>query len=64
MEEAVQEQPKNNIGDLVELAGLFADMKASGDVPKQETIVDVLVFITSIVIIIKLPWTSQSNFKS
>lgn len=38
----VQEQPKNNIGDLVELAGLFADMKASGDVPKQETIVDVI----------------------
>ena len=38
----VQEQPKNNIGDLVELAGLFADMKANGDVPKQETIVDVI----------------------
>lgn len=36
------EQPKNNIGDLVELAGLFADMKANGEPPKQETIMDVI----------------------
>lgn len=40
-----QQQPqeqKSNIGDLVELAGLFADLKANGDVPKQETIIDVI----------------------
>lgn len=38
----VHEQPKNNISDLVELAGMFADMKSSGEVPKQETMVDII----------------------
>lgn len=38
----VQEQPKNNVSDLVELAGLFADMKSNGEVPKQETITDII----------------------
>lgn len=37
----VQEQ-KSNIGDMVELAGLFADMKNSGETPKQETMIDVI----------------------
>ena len=37
-----QEQPKNNISDLVELAGLFADMKNSGEPPKQETMIDII----------------------
>lgn len=40
-----QQQPqeqKSNISDLVELAGMFAEMKANGDVPKQETMVDVI----------------------
>ena len=36
------EQPKNNISDLVELASLFADMKNSGEPPKQETMMDIV----------------------
>ena len=36
------EQPKNSISDLVELAGLFADMKSNGEPPKQETIMDIV----------------------
>lgn len=32
----------NKIGDLVELAGLFADMKSSGEPPKQETVMDII----------------------
>lgn len=35
-------QQENKIGDLVELAGLFADMKASGEPPKQETVMDII----------------------
>ena len=38
----VQPEQKNNISDLVELAGMFADMKNSGEVPKQETMVDII----------------------
>ena len=42
-----QEQQKVSMSDMVELAGLFADMKNSGEMPKQETLVDIIkTFIT------------------
>lgn len=41
-QQPVQQEQKNNISDLVELAGLFADMKANGEPPKQETIMDII----------------------
>lgn len=57
------EQPKNNISDLVELAGLFADMKANGEPPKQETMMDVIkTFLTdgslaNVIAMLKAPKT-------